>query len=134
MSTSDVRWIQRFHNYNKALEKLSQLLAKGELNEFEELGLIQCFEFNFELAWNVIKDFYEAQGEFNIQGSRDAFRLGFNRGLLVNGEIWMQMVKSRSLTSHTYNEETAKEVVKAIKNQYYEEFIQLREKLNAWIK
>ncbi len=130
MSAPNVRWIQRFANYNKALEKLSQFIDKEQLNEFKEQGLIHCFEYNYELAWNVLKDFYEAQGEFNIQGSKDGFRLGFNRGLLKNGDIWMQMVKSRSLTSHTYNADTAREVVQAILNGYYQEFIQLKKKLN----
>lgn len=131
MPSADIRWIQRFSNYSKALEKLSQFIAKGQLNEFEEQGLIQCFEYNYELAWNVLKDFYEAQGEFNIQGSKDAFRLAFNRGIIINGDIWMQMVKSRSLTSHTYNEDTAKEIAKTIVDSYYKEFVYLKERLNA---
>jgi nucleotidyltransferase substrate binding protein (TIGR01987 family) len=126
MPPEDVRWIQRFSNYKKALDKLSKFMALGALNEFEEQGLIQCFEYNYELAWNMLKDFYEAQGESSIQGSRDAIRLAFSRGLIENGEIWMQMVKSRTLTSHTYNESTAKEVVEAIKLNYYSEFLQLR--------
>lgn len=131
MPSADIRWKQRFANYSKALEKLSQFIARGQLNEFEEQGLIQCFEYNYELAWNVLKDFYEAQGEFNIQGSKDAFRLAFNRGLIKNGDIWLQMVKSRALTSHTYNEDTAKEIAKAVTENYYKEFLYLKEKLDA---
>jgi nucleotidyltransferase substrate binding protein (TIGR01987 family) len=128
MENKDIRWIQRFSNFNKALNQLSLFIEKGKLNEFEIQGLIQCFEYNYELAWNTIKDFYESQGETDIQGSRDAIRLAFNRGLIEAGDIWMKMVKSRTLTSHTYNEELAKEISDAIYKNYYPEFIKLQQK------
>jgi nucleotidyltransferase substrate binding protein (TIGR01987 family) len=94
------------------------------------LGLIQGFEYNYELAWNVMKDFYEAQGEMNIQGSRDAIRLAFKRGLIENGEIWMTMVTSRIMTSHTYNKKIAESIVKQIVDDFYAEFVTLNKKLN----
>jgi len=126
----DIRWIQRFSNYNKAVNQLSKFIDKSNLNELEEQGLIQAFEYTYELAWNTIKDFYENQAETNIQGSRDAIRMAFRRGLIKNGEKWMAMIKSRTLTSHTYNEEIAKEVINSIINTYYQEFILLQKKLN----
>lgn len=129
MTKEDIRWIQRFKNYQKVLEKLSRFIEKGKFNEFEEQGLIQCFEYNYELAWNVIKDFYESQAETNIQGSKDAIRLAFKRGLIEDGEIWMKMVKSHTLTSHTYNEEIAHEISTAIVKDYYREFVNLKERL-----
>ena len=108
MTHHDIRWIQRFANYSKALSQLDKFIAKSEsLNELEEQGLIQSFEYNFELAWNLIKDYYEYQGETTIQGSRDAFRLAFRRGLIEDGEGWMNMIESRKKTTHTYNEEMA---------------------------
>lgn len=120
MKHNDVRWIQRFANYSKALAQLEKFIAKGEgLNELEQQGMIQAFEYNFELAWNLIKDYYAYQGVTEIQGSRDAFRLAFNRGLIENGEGWMQMIESRTKTSHTYNEETANEIASDILNKYY---------------
>ncbi len=115
-------------NFSKALQQLAKFIDKGQLSELEQQGLIQSFEYNYELAWNTIKDFYEDQGETNIQGSRDAIRLAFKRGLIENGDIWMKMIKSRSLTSHTYNEDTAEEIAADIFNYYYQEFITLRDK------
>ena len=129
VENKDIRWIQRRTNYNKALGQLSKFIERGELNELEKQGLIQCFEYNYELAWNTIKDFYESQGETNIQGSRDAIRLAFKRGLIEDGEIWMKMVQDRTLTSHTYNEDTAEEIVTGILDSYYQEFIKLQKKL-----
>ena len=82
--TEDIRWIQRFDNFKRALKQLDfvmALIAQRELSELEEQGVIQAFEYNYELAWNVLKDFYEHQGEQGIQGSRDAIRTAFRRGL-----------------------------------------------------
>jgi len=71
----DIRWKQRFVSFRKALSQLKKFVDKGELSDLEEQGLIKSFEYTFELAWNVIRDYYEYQGVTDIQGSRDAFRL-----------------------------------------------------------
>lgn len=125
MTNQDIRWKQRLQNFKKSFNQLEEFIAKGALNKFEEQGLIQCFEYNYELSWNVIKDFYNSQGEVNIQGSRDAFRLAFNRGLVKDGQTWMDMIQSRSLTSHTYNEDTAKLIIQAIQKKYFPAFQEL---------
>ena len=122
----DIRWIQRYDNFSKAFKQLSKFIEKKELNELEEQGLLQSFQYNYELAWNMIKDFYENQGETDIQGSRDAIRLAFKRGLIDDGQIWMDMIKSRILTAHTYNEKTAREVSDDVRNKYYSEFKKLK--------
>lgn len=131
MSQHDIRWMQRFNNYSKALELLTKFIEKGELSELEKQGMIQAFEYTYELAWNTMKDYFEAQGETNIFGSRDAFRLAFKRGLIENGEAWMAMITSRTLTTHTYNEETAEEIANDIAAIYFNEFVALRTRLEA---
>lgn len=125
LSNPEMRWVQRYSHFSKALSQLSKFIAKGELNELEEQGIIQAFEYTYELAWNLLKDYFEAQGETNIHGSRDAFRLAFRRGLITEGEIWMNMIKDRTLSVHTYNEATAKKISQAVFEQYYPEFVQL---------
>jgi nucleotidyltransferase substrate binding protein (TIGR01987 family) len=125
MAEKDIRWIQRYSNYSKALGQLSRFIEKKELNELEKQGLIQAFEYTYELAWNTIKDYFEDQGETGIHGSRDAFRLAFRRGLIENGQAWMDMIKSRTLTTHTYNQEVADAIADAVFNTYYPEFIRL---------
>lgn len=129
MTTDDIRWIQRFNNYSKAVAQLTRFIERGDLNEFEQQGLIQAFEYTFELAWNTIKDYFESQGEVNILGSRDAFRLAFRRGLISNGETWMSMITSRTLTSHTYNEDTADKIAGDVATLYFPEFVALQERL-----
>jgi nucleotidyltransferase substrate binding protein (TIGR01987 family) len=130
--TQDIRWIQRFDNFQRALKQLEMAFAIMEardLNELEQQGVIQAFEYNYELAWNVIKDFYQYQGVTDIQGSRDAFRLAFERGLIKDGEIWMDMIKKRQLTTHTYNRETSEKILTAIVDDYYYQFERLAEAL-----
>jgi nucleotidyltransferase substrate binding protein (TIGR01987 family) len=129
MNQEDIRWIQRFNNFSKAFSQLRKFIAKGELNELEEQGLIQAFEYTYELAWNCIKDYFETQGETNINGSRDAFRLAFRRGIIKDGELWMDMIKSRTLTSHTYNEDIARQIASDVTEKYFLEFEKLHNTL-----
>ena len=129
---TDIRWQQRFQSYMQVLSQLEgavQLSEQRELSDLENQGLIQGFEYTYELAWNVIKDFYLYQGESDLQGSRDAFRMAFQRGLISDGDVWMSMIKSRALTSHTYNKSTADLVVAAIKSEYLAQFKLLSEGL-----
>jgi nucleotidyltransferase substrate binding protein (TIGR01987 family) len=133
MENLDIRWIQRFDNFRKAFEQLGKFIKQKELNELEVQGLIQSFEYNYELSWNTIKDYFEHQGETDIFGRRDAFRLAFKRGLIENGDIWMDMIKSRALTSHTYNREAADQIVEKIRKEYYPEFGRLKEKFDGLV-
>ncbi len=134
MSEQDIRWIQRFNHYARALSQLREaveLAQQRPLSKLEEQGLIQAFEYTYELAWNTLKDYLEAQGETAIHGSRDAFRLAFRRGLIGDGEVWMDMVRSRTLTSHTYNEETAHQIARAVIEQYFPLYVQLHQTLQS---
>lgn len=125
----DIRWKQRFKNYQKALRQLEKFVSHQSLNEMEEQGLIQAFEYTYELSWNVIKDYLSYQGITEIIGSRDAFRTAFNRGLIGNGAVWMSMIESRIKSSHTYNEDVAKEIIAELKNNYFKEFLNLEKAL-----
>jgi nucleotidyltransferase substrate binding protein (TIGR01987 family) len=131
MTKKDIRWVQRFSNYIKALLQLSKFKEKEKLNELEEQGLIQAFEYTHELAWTTLKDLLEYRGNKGIYGSKDASRMAFQLGIIENGEIWMAMIQSRDLTSHTYNEDTAEQISTAVLTQYFPEFIKLRNTLAA---
>ena len=116
-NNKDIRWIQRFSNYNKALKRLSDAVVLNEkrtLTDLEKQGLIQAFEFTHELAWKVMKDYLKEIGDIKTIGSRDTTREAFAAELIANGDNWMEMIKKRNLTSHTYNEETSEEIYKSI--------------------
>ncbi len=133
MSTQDIRWIQRLNNFNKALSQLKEAVTLAQqrpLSKLEEQGLIQAFEFTHELAWNTLKDFLENRGVLDLYGSKDVTRAAFKAGLIENGEAWMEMIQSRNMTSHTYDEATADQIASAIRNTYCSEFETLRKKLD----
>lgn len=124
-SEHDVRWKQRFSNYKKALSSLKngvELSHKRELTDLEKQGVIQGFEFTHELCWKTMKDFILERGNQNIYGSKDAIREAFNLGLISDGENWMKMIGSRNLSSHTYNNEVADDIVKSILGVYFKLF------------
>jgi nucleotidyltransferase substrate binding protein (TIGR01987 family) len=144
----DVRWHQRFDNYNKALLKFEQAIdyiKKAYLeNTSDELsskhldivldeilmdGLIHRFKYTHELAWNVMKDYAEYQGNNNVGGSRDATREALQLKIIENGEIWMDMIQSRNKTTHTYNEATANEIYTKIIDQYFPLFLAFKIKM-----
>lgn len=128
----DTRWRQRFENYLKALGQLHKFIVKDNLNELEEQGLIQAFEFTHELAWNVMKDYFEYQGNTTITGSRDATREAFQKGLIQDGAQWMEMIKSRNQSTHTYNESTAHDIRDRILNHYYDLFVSFKDKMKEF--
>jgi nucleotidyltransferase substrate binding protein (TIGR01987 family) len=128
----DVRWIQRLSSYQSATQRLTsavELAATRTLSDLEKQGLIQAFEFVFELAWNVMKDYFIYQGNPDISGSRDAIRTAFKQGLLADGEGWMEMIKSRNQTSHTYNEAVANAICEQILRLYYPLFMEFELKM-----
>lgn len=127
---SDIRWIQRFDNYARALKTLrhaAELAVQRPLSELEMQGLIQGFEFTHELAWNLLKDFLEAQGIAGLIGSRDAVRTAFKNGLLADGETWMEMIKARNLSSHTYQQDLAQRIASDILTRFYPAFVALEQ-------
>ncbi len=127
----DIRWLQRFQNYQKALVQLTQavdLSRQRALSKLEQQGLIQGFEYTHELAWNTLKDFLEARGAAAIFGSRDTTRAAFTAGLIDQGEVWMQMIQSRNQSTHTYNEEMMTQIVTAVIQTYMAEFTKLQSK------
>ncbi len=136
MNVSDIRWQQRFANFKKALRQLQEaveLSAQRELSKLEKQGVIQAFEFTHELAWNVLKDYLQDQGNQNIRGSRDATREAFKVALIGDGEQWMAMIQSRNISSHTYDEQTADKLVEAIVARYFPLFVELQSEMEKYL-
>ena len=127
----DIRWLQRFSNFRKALVRLgkavdivsSRLEEDNEIDDLLEEGLIQRYEFTHELAWKVMKDYAEYQGITGLGGSRDAIRQTLQFGL-IDDENWMRSISDRNLTSHQYDKDTAQEIIENIINIYYPLFVE----------
>lgn len=115
---TDIRWKQRFSNYKKAVSQLDEFIEKGELNKFEVQGLIQCFEYTFELAWKTMKDYLEQEG-FEVKSPRATIQTAFQTQLITDGHAWIDALEKRNLMSHTYDEDRASEAEELIKTKYY---------------
>lgn len=136
MTSPDIRWQQRFDNFQRALRKLTaavELYRARPLSELEQQGLIQSFEFTHELAWNVLKDYLEFEGIQGLVGSRSTVREAFKRGLIADGEAWMDMIDKRNLSSHTYNEALARAIVDTVVERYHPVFVELQRRLGGLV-
>ncbi len=132
--TTDVRWRQRFANFKRALAQLDSavsILRERGLSDLERQGLVQAFEFTYELSWNVLKDYLLWQGIGGITGSRDTIREAFAQGLIKDGDAWMNMLVDRNKTAHTYNESTATEIIDNVDRIYFDCFKALEQQFHA---
>lgn len=134
MTSEDIRWIQRFNNFKNALGQLDEamlLMDERTLSRLEKQGAIHVFEFTHELAWKTLKDFLQSKGYQELFGSKDVTREAFKLELIEDTQSWMDMIKSRNLTSHTYDEVTANEILEMIKTKYFQSFKALTKRLSS---
>lgn len=138
MSNADeIRWQQRFDNFQKAFLLLKEALEEKPIDEYSKLeqeGIIQRFEYTFELAWKTIKDklFYEGYDE---KTPRAVIRRAFEVEFITeeDTEIWLDSLDKRNILSHTYNEDAAREALEAIRDNYYPVIKQVYQSLKAEI-
>jgi len=125
MSKQDIRWRQRFQNFNKAFEQLrDSVLRVDELSDLEKEGMVQRFEYTFELAWKTLKDYLEEQ-QVNAKFPREVIKQSFHYEIIQDGEIWMDMLEKRNLMAHTYEETIFRDSVQKIANEYFKAISQL---------
>ncbi len=114
----DIRWQQRFQNFQKAFSYLSEALKIEDPSDAERAGIIQFYEVAFELAWKTLKDFLIEEG-FTVKSPRDAIKTAFQNGYIHNGHLWINALDSRNLSAHTYDEAMAEELKENIKTTYF---------------
>jgi nucleotidyltransferase substrate binding protein (TIGR01987 family) len=125
----DVRWRQRFENFEKSYLLLKKYSQKEINNELERAGVIQFFEMTFELAWKVLKDYLESQG-FIVKSPRETIKRAFQIDLINDGHIWLDALAKRNLTTHTYDDALAEKLLQDITNFYLPELTILYKKLS----
>lgn len=124
----DIRWKQRFQNFEKTFSLLEKAADIEGPSDTERAGLIQFFELSFELAWKTLKDYLESQG-FQVKSPRETLKQAFQSGLITEGHAWMEALDDRNLTAHTYNEAAILKVSDLIKDKYFPLLMALREDL-----
>ena len=118
MENPDIRWRQRFQNFEKAFLFFKEATEKEKYSPIEVGGLVQAFEFTFELGWKTMKDYLYEQG-IQTNFPREALKEGFNTQIIEDGHIWIEMLEKRNELSHTHNEKVAERAVSIIKGRYY---------------
>ena len=133
MSNSDeTRWMQRLESFESALSRLTDACAIADYSDLERVGLVQTFEFSFELAWNTLKDLLFFEG-YDEKVPRSIIRRSFEAGYLAedDSEALLDALDKRNLLSHTYRKELALEAEALIKNRYHPALLRLHDTLNA---
>ncbi|MCB1114168.1 MAG: nucleotidyltransferase substrate binding protein [Chlamydiia bacterium] len=126
--TKDVRWKQRFQNFERAFLFLKEAVEQEKYDKLQAAGLVQSFEFTFELAWKTLKDYLAMQGEI-IPFPREVLKKAFSAQLIQNGHVWIEMLDKRNQLSHTYNDAQATKAVDLIRKTYFPEIEQVYETL-----
>ena len=130
----DIRWLQRYDSFHRACKRVLEITESGrkpnDLSELEMEGLVQRFEYTFELAWKVLQDLLIYKGYEFVQGPNGTLKKAFEDGLISDHDGWRRMAKARVTTSHTYNEGDAIEIVRKIYEEYSHLLQQLDGKLN----
>lgn len=116
----EIRWKQRFENFDKSYKLLKKYSNKPITTELERAGIIQFFEMTFELAWKVLKDYLESEG-YIVKSPRETVKQAFQINLIDNGHVWMDALSNRNLTNHTYDEELANKMTNEILSAYLPE-------------
>jgi nucleotidyltransferase substrate binding protein (TIGR01987 family) len=120
--SEDIRWKQRFDNFERGFLLLRSALegrTLDELNQLEQEGVVQRFEYTFELAWKTLKDYLEHAGvTLNQITPRSVIKAAFAAKLIDDGEVWIDMLAHRNLMSHTYDCAKFQEVVVALQDRY----------------
>ena len=116
---------QRFNNFEKAFKQLSEAINNFQnLSTLEKEGLIQRFEYTFELSWKVLKDFLETKGFF-VKYPREILKLAFENEIIDIGETWFEMLEFRNILAHTYSEENFNNAVEKVHSTFYSEIKKL---------
>ncbi len=113
-----LRWKQRFDNFERAYGQFVKIIDIGDLSDIEKMALIQAFEFTFELAWKTMKDYLEEEG-FQVDSPKSVIRQAFQSRYIDNAEVWMEAMKMRNLTVHTYNTKIMEETVAFVRDHFF---------------
>jgi nucleotidyltransferase substrate binding protein (TIGR01987 family) len=128
--TFDIRWKQRFQNFDRAVGLLGEPIERGleTLSTLEKEGMVQRFEFALELAWKTLKDFLEHEGSVITPVTpRNVIKEAFAARIIPNGQVWIDMLDHRNILSHTYDSVTFDKAVLFIRDRYFPALMDLHE-------
>lgn len=131
MNKPDIRWKQRFQNFDRAFVLLREVFDSGigNLSQLEKEGLSHRFEFAYELAWKTLKDYLEESGiVVNPATPRNVIKEAFSARILDDGQVWIDMMLHRNLLSHTYDGKVFEKVIETVGQRY----LSALDRLHIW--
>lgn len=130
---TDIRWKQRFDNFDRAFRLLQSGIEERPLDNYSDLeqeGLIQRFEFSFELAWKTIKDFLVASGlQITPVTPETVIKEAYAAEIIDDGQVWIDMMLDRNLLAHTYDQQQFRKALTSVKEVYLPKL----EQLHQWL-
>ena len=129
----NIRWQQRFENFERAFTLLREAFEKdvAEMSDLEKEGVVQRFEYTFELAWKTLKDYLVYSGiAFDQITPRRVIKEAFAAKIIKDGQTWIDMLEQWNLMSHTYDKETFDGVIQNIIQRYFAAL----EQIFTWLK
>jgi nucleotidyltransferase substrate binding protein (TIGR01987 family) len=131
---NEIRWKQRFQNFESAYQTFFRTLERLKSepdDEIIQMALVQAFEFTYELAWNVMKDYLENDGFDEVKNAKQTIRTAFQAELITDAEGWMETIQKRNMASHAYNQTILHETVTFIQDEFFPLVRKFREDLKA---
>ncbi len=122
---TDIRWIQRLDNLNRAYKHLHELTLRENLDWVESIALIKLFEVVFELSWKTLKDYLYSEG-ITVKSPREAIKQAFQMDLIEDGDTWLDALEKRNSTTHRYDEAFSYMLTELIQSRYTAIFTQLQ--------
>lgn len=125
------RLSERIENFNRAFELMCEAVKeyKSDIKKkLYHLALIQSFEVCFELSWKILKDYLNING-VNVSLPKQVIKEAFNKEVIENGQIWIDMLKDRNATSHEYNMDKVDKVLEKISTIYFDELCRFQEQV-----
>jgi len=125
MEQKELRWKQRYQNFEMAISKLQEAMTQNELNELERNGLIQRFEFTIDLSWKVLKDYLEEKGFVFKPLPKDTIREAQRAGLIDFGQALIDGLDIRNDLSHDYSGNKFEQSETILRNSVFPALCQL---------
>jgi len=116
--SNENRWLQRLQNVNKAISRLVEACDQEEYNDLEIAGLVQTYEFTFELVWKTMKDKLTFEG-YEVKSPRETIKKAFEMGVIMDVDLWLEALDARNLFSHVYEDEIAEQATALIKDKFF---------------
>ncbi len=131
MNKKDTRWKQRFSNFEKALKRFEEAVFADSKDRLTQEGLIQRFEYTFELAWKCLQDILQERGLEEIRGPKPVLQQALQDGLIQEGILWMEMLRARNEAFHIYDEKIFLEIYAKAQNEFLKPLQELQKKLSS---